>query len=279
MTLLRVVTATATLIIASALGVSPAWAASPTNDTSSGATAASAGFSEVLDTTEATTDAQDTQFDESCGFLKTDASVWYTFQGNDADIVVDAYGGGSSTYDAGVLIGVGSPGSLQAVACYLRRGAFHADAGTTYYILVVDPQYDQDTTYGGILHMSFSAVPPPTVTLTVNAKGTASKSTGAAHITGSYTCTNGGFTDALFGTVAQTIKQRVPVSIYANVSIYPFNASCNGVRHTWAIDVFPDSGGAFRTGPATVDADLTVCGEFNCAGSQVHQIVKLALVN
>lgn len=59
-----------------------------------------------LDTTEATTDGDDAQLNETCGAPATDASVWYAFvAGSDAVVVVDV---SQSGYSAGVLVGVGS---------------------------------------------------------------------------------------------------------------------------------------------------------------------------
>jgi hypothetical protein len=85
----RLIATAATMVAASALTASPAWGAAPVNDTSGGATPASVGFSQMLDTTEATTDAEDAQLNETCGAPATDASVWYTFAGNDAGVIVD----------------------------------------------------------------------------------------------------------------------------------------------------------------------------------------------
>ena len=91
----------ATLIALGALGVAapPALAAAPGNDTFGGATQAALGFSQQLDTTEATTDADDAQLNASCGAPATDASVWYSFTGSDAGVVVDV---SQSDYSAGV---------------------------------------------------------------------------------------------------------------------------------------------------------------------------------
>jgi hypothetical protein len=64
-------------------------AAAPSNDVFGGATAATIGFSETLDTTEATTDSDDAQLNASCGAPATDASVWYSFDGTDTGVIVD----------------------------------------------------------------------------------------------------------------------------------------------------------------------------------------------
>ena len=118
-------------LVLSVLGVS-ALAAPPANDAFANATQALIGFSEVLDTTEATTDSDDAQLNESCGAPATDASVWYVLQGTDQGIVVDV---SQSNYSAGVLVGVGTQGNLQTVACGPGTVGFFATAGTTYYVL------------------------------------------------------------------------------------------------------------------------------------------------
>ncbi len=53
------------------------------------ATPVTLGFREVLDTTDATTDAQDDQLHETCGAPATDASVWYVLEGTGTGVVVD----------------------------------------------------------------------------------------------------------------------------------------------------------------------------------------------
>ena len=100
----------------SAVGVSMqvALAAPPSNDTFTNATLVTVGFSEVLDTTEATTDGDDAQLNASCGAPATDASVWYALEGSDTGVIVDV---SQSNYSAGILVGVGSQGNLQTVAC------------------------------------------------------------------------------------------------------------------------------------------------------------------
>src|SRR5207249_7447161 len=119
-------------LVLSALGVSAsaALAATPSNDTFAGAKLVVIGDSEVLDTTEATTDSDDAQLNATCGAPATDASVWYAFAGSDTGVVVDV---SQSNYSAGVLVGVGSQGNLQTVACAPGAVAFFAAAGTTYY--------------------------------------------------------------------------------------------------------------------------------------------------
>jgi hypothetical protein len=258
----------------SLVAASPAWAAAPSNDTSTGATAATASFSEVLDTSEATTDAEDAQFNESCGFgfQHTDASVWYTIEGDGRSVMVSA---GAGNYVPGTLVGVGSPGSLQTVACGLVESSWIAEAGTTYYVLVVDPKFDS-TGNGGITAVSFRSEPAPTVELTVNGQGTASRGTGLAHLTGTYTCTEASELGVIEGSVTETIKQRVPVTA-AGLIDSVFVQDCSGIRQTWEADV-PSFPYAFRPGVADVEAKVVVCGALICVTDQLSQKVMLSSV-
>ena len=122
-------------IALSALGaLAPAVAAPPTNDTFANATPVAVGFSEVLNTTDATTDGDDAQLNTSCGAPATDASVWYVLEGADAGVAVDV---SQSDYSAGVLVGVGSQGNLQIVTCGPGSITFFAAAGTTYHVLEI----------------------------------------------------------------------------------------------------------------------------------------------
>ena len=68
----------AALVLAfSTLAVSApaALAAAPGNDTFAGATAAAIGFNATLNTSEATTDADDAKLNTDCGAPATDASL------------------------------------------------------------------------------------------------------------------------------------------------------------------------------------------------------------
>ena len=89
-------------------------AAVPGNDVIGGATPAAIGFSEQLDTTEATTDAKDAELNTYCGAPATDASVWYTVEGTDEGVIVDV---SASDYSAGVLVGLDYEGTLEVISC------------------------------------------------------------------------------------------------------------------------------------------------------------------
>lgn len=250
----------------SALGVSTssALAAPPTNDTFANATLVTVGFSEVLDTTEATTDADDAQLNSTCGAPATDASVWYALDGSDQGVLVDV---SQSDYAAGVLVGVGTQGNLQTVTCGPGAVAFFAAAGETYYVLAID--FD-GVGNGGNLSISFNEIPPPpTVEITVNRYGTVNSKTGVATISGTYTCTNGDFID-IFVDARQNVGR---FAILGSGGFFDFG-TCDGASHTWSADVFPQNG-KFKGGKALTLNFATSCGPFECAFGFAEQTVQL----
>src|SRR5919201_6219235 len=129
----RIGVSLALLILCTATFAAPALAAAPGNDTYSGRTVIGAiPFSDSLDTTQATTDADDSEANSHCGAPATDASVWYELTpASSATLVVDV---SKSTYSAGVIVVTGSPGSFSLVNCGPRAVAFAASAGVTYAI-------------------------------------------------------------------------------------------------------------------------------------------------
>jgi hypothetical protein len=263
----RLVLAMVIALGAVAIAAPVALAAAPGNDTFGGAMAATLGFSQQLDTTEATTDADDAQLNASCGAPATDASVWYAFTvASDTGIVVDV---SQSNYSAGVLVGVGSEGNLDTVDCGPGTVGFFASAGTTYYVLAIDDQSDGGGN-GGNLSISFNeAPPPPTVDIAVNGVGTVKPRTGVATISGTYTCTNGDFID-LFGDARQRAGR---VIILGSFEIFDVG-TCDGAPHAWSADVFPENG-KFVGGKTMTVTFAFSCGPFECVEGFVEQTVRL----
>jgi hypothetical protein len=269
MRVLRSIAIGAALVAASAFGVQPAFAAAPGNDTIGGATTASLGFSQILDTTQATTDADDAQLNSSCGAPATDASVWYTLNlAADGGVIIDV---SASDYSAGVLVGEGTPGALTTVACGPGTVAFSAAAGTTYYVLAIDDQSDGSGN-GGALHISFNgAPPPPTLDVTLAPRGTFNAKTGVATLHGTYTCTDADFID-IFGNVSQPVGRIATIRGFFEV----FDVStCDGSTHQWSADVSPDSG-KFAGGQAMTVVFSFACGAFECADGFTEQTVRLS---
>ena len=259
---------TVLILTLSALGVSApaALAAPPSNDTFPNATQVTIGFSEVLDTTEATTDADDAQLNASCGAPATDASVWYAIEGTGTGVVVDV---SQSDYTAGVLVGVGTQGNLTTVACAPGAVGFFAEAGTTYYILAIDDQADGGGN-GGNLNIVFAEIPPPpTVEITVNRYGTFNSRTGTATISGTYTCTNGDFIQ-----VDVEARQRVGRLVITGFGGFFDAGTCDGTPHTWSAEIFPQNG-VFKGGKTLTLNFAFACGAFECGTSFVEQTVQL----
>jgi hypothetical protein len=209
-----------------------ALAAAPSNDTIGNATPVTIGFSEVLDTTEATTDPDDAQLTPVwCGVPATDASVWYVFTAaSDIRVGVDVR---ESDYSAGVLVGVGSPGSLETIACGSGAVMFSAEAGKTYYALAIDDQGDGGGN-GGLLSISFAEAPPPTVDITVNPIGQFNARTVVATISGTYTCTNADWIGIEIGVEQNAGRFRIGTTTF-----FGSEGTCDGIPHTWVADTYP----------------------------------------
>jgi hypothetical protein len=245
--------------------VAPAAAAPPANDTFAGAVVISAlPFSATVDTTQATTDANDANANANCGAPATEASVWYAFTpASTTTVGVDV---SASDYSAGVIVVTGSPGNFQLETCGPGSVGFSATAGVTYYILAFD-----DTpggTNGGTLQISVSELQPPEAAVTVNPTGIVNPRTGVVTVSGSFTCAN-----ADFAFVDVTVTQRVgrfTITGFNEISADP----CDGQSHPWSVDV-TGSNGKFAGGKALLDASMFACGVFDCATADANQTIRL----
>jgi hypothetical protein len=251
---------TTSLVLALALLLAfaaPALAAAPSNDSRAGATAITAiPYSASLDTSEATTDAEDAEVNAHCGPPAIDATVWYTLTlALDTHVIVDASG---SSYSAGIAVVTGVPGSFALVACGPGAVAIEAASGTTYTILIFDYQGDGGGN-GGTLELSVDAAPPaPTVDVTVDPVATFNKTTGGATVTGTITCTG-----ETFGThIDVQLRQRVG---RATINGFGFTSfTCDGTTHTWSAEIFTNNG-VFKGGKAASVTIALACGLQGCA--------------
>ena len=245
-----------------------AHAQAPANDTAGNAVAVTAiPFSASADTTQATTDADDAQFNAACGAPATDASVWYAVTpSTSATLVVDV---SQSDYSAGVLVGTGTPGSLSLVACGPGAVGFSATAGTTYYVLAIDDQQNGDGLNGGQLNISISEVAVPTVNVTVNRVGSFNSRTGYVTISGTYSCTSGSSINVFVD--ARQNAGRFVVLGYG--SFYDAN-TCDGSVRPWSAVVQPTAG-KFAGGKALTVTFSFACGQVECATGYVEQTVLL----
>jgi Family of unknown function (DUF6299) len=266
MRLTRAIAVLTVALLLLALQALPALAAPPSNDTIGGATVASLGFSQELDTTEATTDTDDFELNLGCGAPATDASVWYSYTAAaDGSVVVDARG---SDYSVSVLVAAGTPGNF--VTCSAGKVAFTAVAGTTYYILAVDDQGDGNYANGGTLRISFfTPPPPPTMGITVDPFGRVDLQTGVASLSGTYTCSNADLVD-----VSGQARQVLPRSVIVGSGFFRAFGTCDGTAHPWSATVVPDSG-KFVGGKAMTLTFAFSCGEFDCVPDSVERTVIL----
>lgn len=249
------------LVMAGGLAfASPVLAAAPGNDTYGGRTMiGSLPFSDVVDTTEATTDTDDDEAKAStCGAVPTDASVWYELTAtSDGQIEVNTK---PSTYSTGLIVVTGSPGSFAPVACDATSVAFGTSAGVTYAILVFDYQGDGGGN-GGTLDITVQEVlpppPPPVIDVTVDPVGHFNATTGSATITGGVTCT--GVAD--FGAIEVRLRQTVGRFVISGLGSIEF-FDCDGTTQPWSAAVVADNG-LFKGGRA---ASVTFAFAFGPGG-------------
>jgi hypothetical protein len=259
-----------TIVALASLGLAvPVLAAAPTADTYAGRTTITTlPFIETIDTTEATTDADDAEANAQCGAPVTDASVWYEYTAtSDAGFVVET---GNSSYSAGLLVATGSPGSFVVVTCSPSSVFVPSTTGETYAILVFDDQYDGEGN-GGTVDVAISEVPPPPVLdVTIASSGKFNAKTGSATILGTLSCT-GGDVDG---------KNFIDVQVGQTVGRVRFNGegfttfACDGSTQTWSAEVFSSSG-KFAGGKATVTLFAIACGNGGCDEVQATANVTL----
>jgi hypothetical protein len=246
----------------------PAWAAAPDNDSYAGRTVVgSLPFSQTLDTNEASTEPADSPLNGLCGDPVTDASVWYEVTAESAGTMLLDFT--QSSYTVGAVVASGSPGNWTLADCVLGRGTWQAAAGQTYTILAFDNQWDGGGN-GGVLNVSLDWGPPaPTLDMTVDRYGEADPNPGIAKLSGTATCSN-----AQDAAVSVFLSQ--PVGRVATISGYGYSGLiCDGAAHHWAAEVYPDSGGKFAGGKATLAAYASACGSYDCASDSEQRTVVL----
>ena len=259
--LLGLVTTMATMVV---LGAAPASAEVPSNDTIQGAKVITAvPFEEVIDTTEATTDAEDAAINAPCGAPATNGSVWYSLTATATGYLVDV---SASDFGAGVIVATGTPGNLSIVTCGPRAVGFEATPGETYYLMAFS---DTPEVPGGQLSIAVSeAAPPPTVSMTVDDTGTVNKD-GVATLSGTYTCDGEADLVEVFGTLQQ--EQKDGTQVRGNFDV--IDLKC-GVTDKWSVEVTAESG-TFTRGLAATVATTVGCSALGCNFYDTLEVVRL----
>lgn len=155
-----VLTLIACLVLLS-VGSSPARAEAALNDDFDNATLISGlPFTDSIDTSGSTNAGDDPQV---CGWPLRYATVWYSFTPV-SDVLVKTDTSGSS-YNVSVDVFTGARGSLSpfAYSCQSGSVSFTATAGTTYYIMVSNFDWNSfpEGSYGGSLVFNLSEYPKP----------------------------------------------------------------------------------------------------------------------
>lgn len=250
--------AVAALVVGTLFGSAPAaLAAAPGNDTYDGRTViGSVPFSVSVDTTEATTDAEDLELNATCGAPALDASVWFEVTAAaDGALLADV---SSSSYTAGVLVATGGPGSRNIVACGPDTVGWSTVAGETYTLLAIDDQYDGGGN-GGTLNLTVEEAPPtPIIDVTTDPVASFNPRTGTATVTGTVACDNPGD----FAVVIIDMEQRVGRgSVFGSGDQ---EVPCDGARHKFSVLVQPFNG-SFAGGKAATISIGFACGSFDCS--------------
>jgi hypothetical protein len=267
MRLVRCAATTALVLGTVVVTAAPAFAAPPGNDAYAGRTVVgSVPFSQTLDTSEATTDADDAELNAQCGAPVTDASVWYQVTATATGMVADI---SQSSYSAGAIVATGSPGSWTVVACAPGTVGWSAVVGETYTVLAFDDQSDGGGN-GGTLNITIDVIPPPpTIDVTLNRFGQFNAHTGSATVGGTVTCTGLAQFAFLDIEVRQAVGRVSTVDGFGSVDV-----TCDGVTHPWTAEVVPDSG-KFAGGKAAEVTFAVACGVFECGTDFEQRTIQL----
>jgi len=254
------------LALIPAVAVSAAHAATPSNDTVTGATEISSLPTTITqDTTQATTDGVDAALNNDCGAPATNASVWFKY--------TDADGAGflatmeNSDYSGGFFVTEGDPSLGNLVACGPTTVGVQTTPGETYYVAA----FSDTSANGGNLEVTFDKAPPmPELTVSADPRGVTYKD-GSAQLTGTYSCTNAdGWDSEIDGTLTQRVGR---VKITGDFFVYPLE--CDGATHAWSAQVFSYNG-LFRGGKAASVTFGYACGVFDCSEGYAEQTVQLS---
>jgi hypothetical protein len=259
------------LITVSLVTAAPVLAAPPPNDLLVNIQTIAAPFSDTVDTTEATTDADDLDIAAGCsGVPALDASVWYAITpSTDAFLVVDM---SASSYSAGAIIATGSSGNWTVQACGPGAVVWEAFADETYTLLVFDDQEDGTPADGGTLEINVEEVPPPPdVSVSINPRGSFDSHTGSATIRGTVTCSGG---EAEFTFIDVFVRQKVG-RLFIDGSGFVEGFTCDGTTQDWSVEVFGFNG-IFKGGRTATVTFAVACGEFLCSEGFSETVVSLS---
>ncbi len=180
----------------------------------------------------------------------------------------------ASDYSVGTIVATGGPGSWTVESCGPEVIAFFAIPGVTYTILVFDDQVDGGGNGGGLVFTIDQAGPPPSIEVNVDPRGTFDPRTGAATVTGTYTCaaSDGGIVEYAF-LDAQLSQRAGRVYIQGGGFLEPL--TCDGSQQQWTITT-EWSNGLFKGGKADARIFAEACGAGSCGFFEEVRTVALS---
>lgn len=272
---IRAVAAVSLFVASIGVAALPAVAAPPANDTYSGREVLTEPLpiTVMADTSEATTDADDAELNMMCGAPATDASVWFEYTPSvEGELVIDPL---ASDYSVGAMVATGGPGSWMVESCGPEILPFYAMPGVTYTLLVFDDQVDGGGNGGQLVFTIDQAGPPPTIEVSVDARGTVDARAGVATLTGTYTCapSEGGTIEYSYLDV-QLSQRAGRVYIQGGGFVEPL--TCDGTEQPWTITTSEWSNGLFKGGKAEAQIWAEACGGGSCGFFEDTQAVKLS---
>jgi hypothetical protein len=248
---------------------SAAAAAAPPNDTFSGATPiGTPPFTTTEDTSQSTLDSADTAAGVACnaaGFQFSN-SVWFSYTPTSNQVT--QLGTSGTDYTTAIAVVTGSPAGFSSVSCSLGGAVFSANAGTTYYIDIVEFGLGS----GGTLNLSLNSLPDPIGQFAVDGSGTFDKSSGSATVTGTITC-SGAFTFGSGQVSTDAHGRNAAIGSGGFFGAPVSGLTCDGTPHHWSVTVTPASG-QFKGGPVSATIDVDACNYF-CTSRHVTQTVTL----
>lgn len=234
-------------------------AAPPANDDFDSATNITVlPFSDAVDTTEATVAADDPT--TACLVDTPIFTIWYAFTPpTNMRLVLTA--GISTPTVFGMSTFTGTRGNLSEVSCQGIGGTrfFDVDAGTTYYFMF----------WGfaaGVVQFDLSEVlPPPSIALDINSRGTVNPKTGVATVSGTLTCSRSVVLPNLDVALSQVFARRVTIVGLGTLLDFP----CSSSGSPWSV-VLEGANGRFAPGSAMAEATTSFCNEEGiCTFAQV----------
>lgn len=166
-----------------------------------------------------------------------------------------------------MTVGVGTPGSLQTVACGPGTILLDAQAGQTYYVLAFHDQED-GTGNGGRLSISVMGDRHPDGHPGGQPQCAPGRQRNAV-LHGTFRCENGN----PIQISGEAIQIRTFTSVRAQFATLRFG-QCDGTRHSWEA-VARAFGADVRTGSALVSSFGVVCGTFLCTEGFSERVVRL----